>query len=350
MKKISYEYLLYYLQITFIGVFVLILCAYNIKVEEKDFLKRGMLTKNVQGIQVSSEYLASVKGEVVDLQIPKTTAGDYMIYKRLSEEFNEIVRGIYGTKDVFDYSGYLSKGRFFTESDYENKTPTAVVGSSMIDKVYEKDGKQYFGYNNQLFEVIGIFRETDSDLDNTVYLNLTNLLQNTDNYGLYYVDAQKAEIVNSVIKVMETNAGNSYSTSEVSYQPLNTYTLGETNNMLLLCAVLGAVLNLFISNIFFIAHKKYEVAIQKFCGMTKKDLCLVYGKRIFLVLAAGFLSVYFIIRYLAKYMGYFFALETLKWQHFSVTAILLVIMGGVVTGCIVRQAQQINISESLKGR
>ncbi len=159
MKRAPFKWILYYLQLTFVGVFVLVLCVYNMEVKQKDFLQRGMYTENVQGIQLSSNYLSSVCGEVVDFNIPQINTGDFMIYKRLSEEYNEIVRGIYGTKDVFNYSSYIKKGRFFEQSDYTEKSAVAVIGYSMLDRIYTENGIQYFGYDNQLYEVISNGKE-----------------------------------------------------------------------------------------------------------------------------------------------------------------------------------------------
>lgn len=350
MKRISFAWILYYLQLTFVGIFILVLCAYNMDVKQKDFLKRSMYTEHVQGVQLSSEYLTSVCGEVVDFEIPQTNTGDFMLYKGLSEDYNEIVRGIYGTNDIFKYSGYLKKGRFFQESDYKNKTATAVIGSSMVNRTYTKNGKQYFGYNNQLFEVIGIFKETSSDLDFTVYLNLTCLIETMDNYGLYYVDAQSAHIVDEVVNTMQTNAKGNYSCSKVAYEATSTYGLSSMNNTLLFCAILAALINLLILTIFFVTNRRYSVAIQKLCGLTKIDLFLQYGKNVLILLLLSFLSVYFIIHDFSRYMGFFFELNSLAWQHYMVTAGLLLLIGIVVTYYIVKQAERIDISSTLKGR
>lgn len=350
MKRVSFEWILYYLQLTFVGVFVLVLCVYNMEVKQKDFLQRGMYTENVQGIQLSSNYLSSVCGEVVDFSIPKIDTGNFMIYKRLSEEYNEIVRGIYGTRDVFDYSSYIKEGRFFEQSDYTEKSAVAVIGSSMLDRIYTENGKQYFGYDNQLYEVIGVFKETDSDLDYTVYLNLTSLIENMDNYGLYYVDAQSSQVIENVLQVMEDNAREKYSVSRVKYEAKDSYGLSAMNNTLLFCAIFAALINLLISSIFFVTNKKYSVAIQKLCGMTKKDLLLNYGRKVLVLLAVSLITIYLLITCFSKYMGFFFELDSLVWQHYAVTVILLSLIGFFVTGHIAGQVDKVDISSTLKGR
>jgi hypothetical protein len=320
------------------------------EVKQKDFLQRGMYTENVQGIQLSSNYLSSVCGEVVDFNIPRINTGDFMIYKRLSEEYNEIVRGIYGTKDVFNYSSYIKEGRFFEQSDYTGKSAVAVIGSSMLDRIYTENGIQYFGYDNQLYEVIGVFKETDSDLDYTAYLNLTSLIENMDNYGLYYVDAQSSQVIENVLQVMEDHAKEKYSVSRVKYEAKDSYGLSAMNNTLLFCAIFAALIQLLISSIFFVTDKKYSVAIQKLCGMTKKDLFLNYGRNILVLLAVSFITIYLLITCFSKYMGFFFELDSLVWQHYAVTVIILSLIGFFVTGHIAGQVDKVDISSTLKGR
>ena len=350
VKKVSYEYILYYFQITFIGVFILILCVYNMGVSQKGFLERSMYSENVKGIQLSSDYLVSTNGEVVDFQIPEDDLGNYMIYKRLSEEYNEIVRGVYGTADVFEYSGYISDGNFFTEEDYREQTPTAVIGYSMQDKTYMENGKRYFGYDNQLFEVIGVFKETDTDLDNVVYLNLTSLLNSLENYGLYYIDANDMAVVENVLSYIRNSAEGKYSTIDVKYESKSSYGLSSMNNTLLVCAVLAAFLNLIVASIFFVMQKQYTVAIQKLCGMTIKELRWLYGKKMLVLAVTGFVTICIVLRKFSGNLGFFFSLETLSWQHYLVTAILLAGIVCIVTGFIIRYAQEIDISDSLKGR
>ena len=48
MRRAVWEYVLYYLQLTVAGIFLLILCAYHIHVAQEDFLERGMYSENVR--------------------------------------------------------------------------------------------------------------------------------------------------------------------------------------------------------------------------------------------------------------------------------------------------------------
>ena len=127
MKFISKEYLLYYLQATFVGVFLLVLLAYNVDTTEKNFINNGMYSENVSGVQIENpKEMQGVDQETsLDVKSMETKNG-FMLYKYLIESGNEIVRAVYGTDDVFKLSSYIGDGRFFNESEncylgYERK-------------------------------------------------------------------------------------------------------------------------------------------------------------------------------------------------------------------------------------
>ncbi|MBQ4058144.1 MAG: ABC transporter permease [Lachnospiraceae bacterium] len=350
MIKRKYAYILYYFQITLIGIFILVICVHNVDVKQKDFFARSMYTENVKGLQLSNDYLVINYGENVDFKIPQTDLGDFMIYKRLSDEYNEIVRAVYATKDVFRYSEYIADGRFFDDKDYENKTMTAVIGASMIENTYSENGKKYVGYENQLFEIIGVFEETGTNLDHTVYLNLTCYLQYASHHGLYYIDAKEKNIVEGVIREIQEGAENKYSASEVVYTPQNTYGLNGVNNILLLCVIFSATLNLFVMSECFVIGKQYMIAVQKLCGMTRKDLYLFVGKKVTMLIVFSYISIIIIMYFVTNKLRFFNMIKTLSWQHYIITAIILMILGVYVTKCVVRQSEQVDISNVLKGR
>ena len=147
MKKISIEYILLYLEVVFAGILILILLAYNISVKQDDFWDRGMYSENVEGVQLSNQYLVTVKGEQVEFDIKRLDKSiKYAIYKTLSEEYDEIIRGIYQTKELFHMDDYIESGRFFEEEDFDNSNPVAVIGADMMEHTIEQNGKIYFGY------------------------------------------------------------------------------------------------------------------------------------------------------------------------------------------------------------
>ena len=52
-----------------------------------------MYSENVEGVQLSNQYLVTVKGEQVEFDIKRLDKSiKYAIYKTLSEEYDEIIR------------------------------------------------------------------------------------------------------------------------------------------------------------------------------------------------------------------------------------------------------------------
>ncbi len=127
MRKITYEYVILFIQMVVIGFFLIILSNYYFVSQAKDFLGNDMFSNNVMGVSISHAERSQQK---TDYQIPYNTfEGKYMIYKHISSD-NHIKRGIYGTNDVFDFSAYIQQGRFFSKMDFQNDNPTAVFGDS----------------------------------------------------------------------------------------------------------------------------------------------------------------------------------------------------------------------------
>jgi hypothetical protein len=126
--------------------------------------------------------------------------------------------------------------------------------------------------------------------------------------------------------------------------------IGGVNHTMLLTAVTAAILNLLITAIFFVTHKKYKVAIQKLYGMTTKNLAWSYGKSFAATVAVSFVSVVLIIYGLSQNMGSFFALDKLALYHFMIMGGGLIFVGIAVVFFIVKLARRVNISDTLKGR
>ena len=351
MKKAVWDYLILLFQMIFVGIFVLYVFSCYVDANNENFLDRSMYTENVAGIQLSNSYLEST-GEIVELDVNDISVdGSYAVYKYISYEGDEIVRGIYETDDLFGLADYIETGRFFASEDFSSKTKTAVIGSEILSLTYEIDGKNYYGYNGSLYEVIGVFEETGSDLDDIVYLNLTALLDERENdMGLYYVDSNRTQTVENVISSMEANAEGDYQTSRVEYEsPLIKTGMHKTTGLFVYSATIASVIYMFITLLYFVTGKEYTVAIQKLCGMTKRDLLFEYGLKI----SATIVAAYAIICVLEKLVAdrfMFFATDYLGWQHFVLLALAMIIIDiGAVVG-VVSLAQRVDISDTLKGR
>ena len=352
MKKFSIEYILLYLEVVFAGILILILLAYNISVKQDDFWDRGMYSENVEGVQLSNQYLVTVKGEQVEFDIKRLDKSiKYAIYKTLSEEYDEIIRGIYQTKELFHMGDYIESGRFFEEEDFDNSNPVAVIGADMMEHTIEQNGKIYFGYEKQLFEVVGVFRKMGKALDHTAYLNLNCLLNKGEDFGLYYIDSNSKEAVNQVVDNILAQANGRYTVNRVEYEGTTEESgLNFMNNTLLVCAVCAVLLNLVITIVFFVEHKRYRVAIQKLCGMTKWNIFTTYGRKLLFCFCAAVFTLEIILNFGRNRMGFFFTLEGLGWQHHMMMLCTVSVIYVITVLGMLRLTCNIDISASLKNR
>ena len=310
-----------------------------------------MYSENVAGIQVSNNFSPDPKDDHTDFNLDAiTVGGEYAIYKNIAYEYNEIIRGIYQTNDLFHYSKYIKTGRFFNSDDYKRHTKTAVIGNQMLDVTYMERGKRYYGYEGVLYEVIGIFKQTNSNLDHAVYLNLSELLEKDHDNGLYYVDSYDKTIVNNVIQNIIGNLKNKCTTSIVEYesQAVN-IGLGLENRTLLICIILSVVFNLIITLIYFVASKKYTTAVQKLCGMNRKDILMEYGMK---MLCRNIWRRWLVIVVVKCLSGKFVFLmeENLSWKYFIMAGVTMAVMGIFAAIGIVHSVQRVDISDTLKGR
>ena len=345
MRKSNSIYLLYMLQILFIGIFIFVLLAYNYKINENDFLANHMYSNNVSGIQLSDHQFP----EQVDFEIP-CIKSDFMIYKYLAEDSIEIIRGVYGTKDIFQFYKQIETGRFFDINDYEDKSLTVVVGSEILPLTTSENDKKYYIYNQEKYEVIGVFKNTNTDLDNSVYLNLTHLLEVEDNIGLYYVDANRKEVVESVLTQMRQNALGKYRTLDVTYESNLDDGLGSMANTLLIFSAIASILCLCITTIFFIQQQNYSVAIKKMCGMTQKNLFVFYGKRMIALTCISLILLILIMKGITiTFNNSFFSLTTLSIEHYILTTLCMIILAFAIAYYVSKSANKVNISITLKG-
>jgi hypothetical protein len=344
--KLSYEYILLFLQILFIALFVLVLLAYNLDIAEKNFLESRMFSENVQGIQLGDKRV----DKDVTVEIPEINNSEFMMYKNLVDS-GEIVRGVYGTGDIFGFSSYISEGRFFNADDYAKQTRAVVIGPGILPRTTRENGKRYFPYDQRMYEVVGVFSSTDTVLDNAVYINLTSLLGTENNMALYYVDALNPDTVNKVLSELQAYAEGKYISAFVKYEPnVEYFGLTRTLDALLIFAVLAAVFNLLITIISFVTHKKYKVAVQKLYGMTSRNLAWNYGRSIFAIIAASFISVILVIVGTSRHMGALFTLDKLAGYHYGIMGGILILLWVAMVYFIVKLAGKVNISDTLKGR
>lgn len=137
----------------------------------KSIIVMGSMGK--QGPKTSSKL------DIEDVQVIKeeskyigTATGIVQGNSTISYESNESSYSVIGTDlDFFDISNLkLVAGRLFTEEEMENKDKLTILGSDVVEDLYE-NSSQVIGsmvtINNKKLEVIGYFEETGASLGRT---------------------------------------------------------------------------------------------------------------------------------------------------------------------------------------
>ena len=270
MKKIEYSYLVMALQMMIITFFIIILSSVTIIAESQSFLNNKMFTSYVKGINLKDDTLDFSK-------ITDYAGRNTVIYKYLSEE-NHIKRAIYCSSDIIGFDQYIENGRFFSNEDCNSNYPLAVIGHNVLSDIIEKNGEMYYGHNETLYKVIGVFRKTDSDLDSVVYINLSYIFEVSGSAGIYYIDSTNSENVTQTVNHFLEHINTVLFEYE---QPKNDMNVSHKIKFLL--AIITAFCNLVITAHYFILKQEYKIAVKKMCGYSNKDMVLKYIGNISLI-------------------------------------------------------------------
>ena len=342
MKKIPYEYILHFLQLTLVSLFVLVLLAFNLDIKATNFLQRGMISQNALGFELlhvdGSEQISMI------LSNPST-----VIFKDLVDLPRHIVRGYYGRNDIFGFSEWIEEGRFFETNDFEIVVPQAVIGYHQLQEIIEENGHSYIGFDQNRYKVIGVFRETGTDLDHVIYLNLSYILENQSPNGRYFVDGQNESQVEDAMFAIESGTNNNFLINSFLYRDGHEFIMAPFQEMILMIGLVAANANLIMTTISFTSRQKYKVAIQKLCGMTKKDLSIIYLKHLLTINLLAILTVWVTQTLLGQNQESILYLERLSWQHYGVMILCMFSISLVATYVVVKSADGVNISDTLKG-
>lgn len=345
--RIKRIYILYVFQLFFIGLFMLVLLGYWLETTKKTFFENEMFSPAVRGLQMSNNKL----NEDVDFQIPVLPDLKYTINRYLAYGDAGIVRGVYGTDDVFGFSSLIGEGRYFTADDYNSASPVAVLGSNAAKNAEIQDGKRCYIYNNIAYEVIGVFAAQGNLADNAVFLNLTALDRDIGQLGgVYFIDAADKSTVSSVINQIYLDVGNAFTVSEIAFEPTSSRVLGRMCMTLFLFSAISALLCLIITSMFLVSGQRYSIAVKKLCGMTKHELFRHYGGIMLLIAAAAFLLILgamFLMTHVVK--NGIFVTSGVGSVHYLLTAGILIGICLCNTHYITKLSDAVDISGVLKG-
>lgn len=338
LKKIPYEYFLLWIQIVIITFFVLLLSAFYIKAKGNDFFENGLYSTNVQGFQIKAG-----QAEEVALQELIQGIDDETLFRYISED-NHIRRGYYSDKsDYFPFKDYIEKGRFFEEEDFTQKRNVVVIGCEAAEDTFEQAGKMVYGYNGMEYEVVGVFKRTNTDFDKVVYINLLSLFETEDIEGLYYVDGSKQEENEELVKrLIDTGVQVEKVNYENQYEDMN-----SIHKIKFILAVIAALCNLLMISVYFSQRQKYKIAVYKLCGIKNKEIGMYYAKRLGLLATFGYLAGCLLL--LVCKNAPFISFEQTGIINYILTLCIICTAIGLVIYQMVRTLRQTDISSSLKG-
>lgn len=282
LKLISFFLILMFIVFVFGSI---ITFTYNSNVSEIEKASKSFYEKNTLFFNVTSS-------DVKYNEIYKTLPMNTLLYSILPSNID--IRGVVYKGKI--NTPYLKKGHFFSKEDFKRGIKLAVVGEDI--PTIERNGKQFFDFNNESYEVIGILGyRMPTKLDRMVMLTLNdNLLQATQQFSISGSNLQ----LNYNFLGNEKLFGKVYVIDKKTFSIL--HIIDSTNSHIITSAmfIIIITLNTFILVYFWLVNKNNEIIIKKINGFTYSqilaDLYIEFVKIVSIALFIGtFFSYIFII-------------------------------------------------------
>lgn len=209
----------------------------------------------------------------------------------------------------------MLKGRFFTESDFQENKKVCVIGKIFQDQIINRDGIDYFYYKNDYYEVIGVLGDQYQDTpdDCSFYYNL-DLKQGNSIDGEYYFDAR--ENTEKIYSSLENNSNKDSVNlnkkileKDKYYSEIasNTFAISIKDKVEILTII---ILNVLLLTEFWIKSRTKEIGIKRAFGANKLRVSIsIIGELIVLSSISFFIGygLYLIISYLEERYLHFYA-------------------------------------------
>lgn len=222
----------------------------------------------------------------------------------------------------------MKSGRFFTEKDFSNDTPLAVIGKDLEELVvYDQNNIPFFQAKGITFRVIGVLGyEQETLWDHTVFLSGTGITASglsgsedasADVGSLVWEnpvftldilssrnasdtqDAFFARLAQNDLSTTELSAGQSYSSSLLPKVLYARWFL-----LLLACDVICLIL----LSIQWLNRKRKNFAIYQMLGMTTGQLTLlIFGEYLLIFLFSFLVGMVYTLLFYPSYQRHFFA-------------------------------------------
>lgn len=225
---------------------------------------------------LSNEYVLAERNNSMKIKT-------YITYfEKVKKEFllgvvlDSNMRAVYAKDNMWKGLRLLS-GHTFTEKDYDTRTNTVLISDGMQTLCQKVDGVYYYDYNGEKYEVIGVYKDTNSSgiYSPKCILNLyASSLQSEKNWEIGFFDCGNntwAQLNNCGISKNKslkiyaaTNKKDGYFANKVT----------NINMMLIIYAGLGfmILLHSLTATENWIEGKKHEIVIRRLVGATKTQI------------------------------------------------------------------------------
>ena len=291
MKKTIFEKSMIILMTAVICTFTLFITSMFGAGKTSNMYYNKFLTQDVKQVTLSStnEVDSNYKLNYMNL------SDNYSLYKNVRETNNQELDSIRAVYSVGDNAmPEIIKGRYFTNEDFENGTPVAVVGEIAAERsVKIIDDKEIYSYLGIDYEVIGHMGfGKRTDIDSMILLNLSAFVKNAPLVGIYYIDGKNLNDIiqarnNFAMQFDELVIKNGMKVIYTEYEN-NIESLNSNSKYILILSFGMIILNLLIINCQYINKKSYTIAVKKLCGASKSELTFDFILPFFIMTSIGF--------------------------------------------------------------
>lgn len=302
----------------------------------KDFLGDDAVQINIKCPIGAKEEYPDFDSVISQLNEEKV---DYLLYKDFSIAG---CKGVYFSKNS-RFNPEIVEGRNFDDTDFTQRSKTIIINESMISKCTEGNGKKYFYFENEKYEVIGVFRNNLNNYNFALvraadcFINMTALADSQKSaffMGTFYLDAGKHtpelyEKLENLIMEFED-----YS---IKKNPVGESGLSILKSVLqfrwpifcsLIIATLLLSLNIYSATTYWIEGRRKEISIRRLTGATIYKVKILFLRDYVLLTTAGYLAglIFSIIIMKFRLIPYF-GDSTLEARSLIVSFVLSQLLG-----------------------